>query len=54
MSNNAIGGWLLNIGNRNNLSTPKDKTLHILILSIGHANNLPTWKDKLLLAKMKK
>jgi hypothetical protein len=54
MSNDAIGGWFLNIGNRKNLSTPKDESLHVWILSIGHANNLLTWKDEPLLAKMKK
>jgi hypothetical protein len=27
MSNDAIGGWILNIGNRNNLSTHRDKQL---------------------------
>ncbi len=54
MSNNAIGSWFLNIGNRTNLSTPKDESLHVWILSIGHANNFPTQKDEPLLAKMKK
>ncbi len=50
MSNDAIGGRILNIGNRK----MSNDAIGGRILNIGHANKLQTRKDELLHVMMKK